>query len=143
MLASLVVAVAIAQTPPADVAVRPNTALASASTEETQSERAPNTVRARAWIPAVVGGVLALGGAAAVTVGALQTHAASSLEPDAQAARLDSARYNTVGGVALLGLGACVLGLSALMYFWTPSPAVSMSIVPGRSGATVVLGVRW
>jgi|CXWL01.1.fsa_nt_gi hypothetical protein len=100
-----------------------------------QPEARLNAVRSRAWIPALIGGVLVAGGGLAIGVGRFQHASAMTLEPGIHEGRLNQAAYNTVGGVALVSLGACTLGLSAFMWKWESFSQVRFSLaLDGRGG---------
>lgn len=98
------------------------------------SEPAPNIVRNRAWIPAAIGGAFFLGGTVTIALGRNQYASAMELPADVRKGRLDQATYNTVGGVALMGLGACTLALSAVMWRWDSVTTVRVSFAPANGG---------
>ncbi len=95
-----------------------------------------------------VGGTLALSGAVLWIVGNVQEGATASVRrnavelPEAQR----SAERLQLGGMALTLVGACALGVSAVMWSWAPDPrpgAVSAAFMVAPGGGGVSLAGRF
>jgi hypothetical protein len=108
------------------------------------AEPAPGSpLRARAPIIAGIGAGLALSGSVLWIVGNVQRGEtatdARTLAELPQAARI--ARQNMLGGMALTLVGACAVGVSAVMWNWAPERprAVSASVMIAPHGGAVSL----
>lgn len=128
---ALAAMLALGQVPPDSTAPSPPTSV----TPPAQLD----AVRSRAWVPAVVGGALLVGGGLAIAVGQAQYASGMALDPDIRQGRLDQAAYKTVGGVALVGLGVCALGLSAFMWKWETFSQVRFTLALDGKGSFFAL----
>ena len=96
----------------------------------------------RALIPLSLGAALLVGGGVLLGVSAVQTGEAELLEPEARAERLFTARSNRVGGVMMLVAGGLITGIAAFLFWFEPTPRVSMGLTPIDGGAIFSVGWR-
>lgn len=143
LIAPLVVSLALGQTAPA-AADAPATPSTVPSASEAQSAHPSTPVHARALVPAILGGVTLLGGAAFLIIGEVQMGDAQSLAtPEEKEAAESNATSNIVGGVALLSLGALLAGLATVLFLWTPLPATtSVGFSPVNGGGLFSFGME-
>jgi hypothetical protein len=109
----------------------------------------PPTVRSRAWIPAVAGGVLAVGGSvllvlAGADYATLTTPGGTSLSPTEATATASGGALKRNLGVAAVGVGGAALVTSLVMAIAGGGQA-PLAVVPAGQGvgAAVVFSGRW
>lgn len=94
----------------------------------------------RALVPLSIGAALLAGGGVFIGVSVVQVGEAQALEPDARDMRLSTATSNRVGGVMLMVGGALVVGIAAFLFWFDPSPPVSLAFIPTAQGGFFSLG---
>ncbi|WP_158501541.1 hypothetical protein [Vitiosangium sp. GDMCC 1.1324] len=99
------------------------------------------SMRSRAPIMAGVGATLALSGTVMWIIGNFQQGETASLPSNTAEPHpaVRTAQQNLLGGVALTLVGACVVGVSAVMWSWTPEErprkvSASVMVAPGGGG---------
>lgn len=98
------------------------------------------SMRSRAPIMAGVGATLALSGTVMWIIGNFQQGEPAVSSPNGAELHPSAtiAQQNLLGGVALTLVGACVVGVSAVMWSWTPEQprkvSASVMVAPGGGG---------
>jgi hypothetical protein len=112
----------------------------SVPTVETES---PTPMRSRAPLLAGIGATLALSGTVVWIIGNVQEGIAAptSRAPAEIHPSLRAAEQRQLGGMALTLVGACAVGVAAVMWSWTPERpnAVSASVMVSPQGGGVSL----
>ncbi len=103
-------------------------------------EPAPHPFAMRALIPLSIGAAMIVGGGIFLGVSVGQTKSAEQLEPEPRAALLLTATGNRVGGVMLLTAGVLVSSIAAFLFWFVPTPRVTVGLMPIEGGALFSLG---
>ena len=80
------------------------------------------------------------GGGVFLGVSVVQTNEAALLEGEDRDKRLDTATNNRVGAVMLLTSGALVSAIAAFLFWFEPSPRVTIGLTPLAGGALFSFG---
>lgn len=89
-------------------------------------------------IAAATGGTFLLGGAALWAIGSLQLQSALLADGQRNETRYVAGLHNQLGGVALVALGLCGVGVSIVTWRWS-APGTQMTIA-GRGNGFVLSG---
>jgi hypothetical protein len=104
----------------------------------------PTPARAFAWVPLVLGGVLAVGGGVSVAGAYLEAGAIDARAQPTSAATLNDVKWGKVlqtGGWTLVGVGGAALAAGALMLALLPNVPVTPVVSLSPQGATI--GFAW